>query len=121
MHNEDTGPQFSHFGMFVTDLEKVAGFSRDKLDFIETDHGSVGDRQIIFLSRDPREHHQLAFVSAAGSRLIAAKDRCDTAPGASKLAFVAGPTRPGGSLADPPRRDVPDWRRAADASAGARR
>ena len=26
MHNEDTGPQFSHFGMFVTDLEKVAGF-----------------------------------------------------------------------------------------------
>ena len=68
MHNEDTGPQFSHFGMFVTDLEKVAGFYRDKLDFIETDHGSVGDRQIIFLSRDPREHHQLAFVSAAGSR-----------------------------------------------------
>ena len=40
MHDEDTGPQFSHFGMFVTDLEKVAGFYRDTLDFIETDRGS---------------------------------------------------------------------------------
>ena len=66
MHNQDTGPQFSHFGMFVTDLENVAGFYRDTLDFIETDRGSVGDRQIIFLSRDPREHHQLAFVSGRG-------------------------------------------------------
>ena len=66
MHDEDTGPQFSHFGMFVTDLEKVAGFYRDTLDFIETDRGSIGDRQIIFLSRDPREHHQLAFVSGRG-------------------------------------------------------
>jgi len=57
------GPSFSHFGMFVTDLERVAGFYRDVLDFVETDRGDVGDRRIIFLSRDPKEHHQLAFVS----------------------------------------------------------
>jgi catechol-2,3-dioxygenase len=66
MSNEDTGPRFSHFGVFVTDLEKVVAFYRDTLDFIETDRGHVGDRQIIFLSRDPREHHQLAFVSGRG-------------------------------------------------------
>lgn len=57
------GPSFSHFGMFVSDVEKTAAFYRDVLDFIETDRGDVGDRQIIFLSRDPKEHHQLAFVS----------------------------------------------------------
>ena len=60
------GPAFSHMGLFVTDLERVAGFYRDVLDFVETDRGDVGDRQIIFLSRDPREHHQLAFVSGRG-------------------------------------------------------
>jgi len=63
MRNEDIGPRFSHFGIFVTDLEKVAAFYRETLDFIETDRGSLGERQIIFLSRDPSEHHQLAFVS----------------------------------------------------------
>jgi catechol-2,3-dioxygenase len=66
MTEADKGPQFSHFGIFVTDLEKVAAFYRDTLDFIETDRGDLGERQIIFLSRDPREHHQLAFVSGRG-------------------------------------------------------
>ena len=66
MTTADPGPQFSHFGIFVTDLEKVAGFYRDTLDFIETDRGSLGERRIVFLSRDPREHHQLAFVSGRG-------------------------------------------------------
>jgi catechol-2,3-dioxygenase len=47
-------------------VEQIPGFYRDTLDFIETDRGSVGDRQIIFLSRDPREHQQLAFVSGRG-------------------------------------------------------
>ena len=63
MGNSDEGPQFSHFGLFVTDVEKIAGYYRDTLDFIETDRGQVGERTIIFLSRDAREHHQLAFVS----------------------------------------------------------
>jgi catechol-2,3-dioxygenase len=66
MSEPDDGPQFSHFGIFVTDLETVAAFYRSTLDFIETDRGTLGERQIIFLSRDPREHHQLAFVSGRG-------------------------------------------------------
>lgn len=59
----DTGPRFSHFGVHVADPEPVAAFYRAVLDFVETDRGSLGERRLIFLSRDPTEHHQLVFVS----------------------------------------------------------
>jgi catechol-2,3-dioxygenase len=57
------GPAFSHFGVFVRDLDRVVAFYESVLDFVETDRGEVGDRRIVFLSRDPKEHHQLVFVS----------------------------------------------------------
>ena len=59
----DVGPRFSHFGVFVQNLENVVGFYRDALDFVETDRGVLNGRNIVFLSRDPREHHQLVFVA----------------------------------------------------------
>jgi len=56
-------PELSHFGLFVCDVERMAAFYRDVLGFVETDRGTLGDKQLIFLSGDPREHHQLVFVS----------------------------------------------------------
>ena len=56
-------PELSHFGIFVCDVERMAAFYRDVLGFVETDRGALGDKQLIFLSGDPREHHQLVFVS----------------------------------------------------------
>jgi catechol 2,3-dioxygenase len=54
---------FSHFGLFVPDANRAAGFYERVLGFVRTDEGKVGDRDIVFLSRDPREHHQIVFVS----------------------------------------------------------
>jgi len=59
----DRGPRFSHVGIFVQDIDRVAQFYQDVLDFIETDRGYLGEFRLIFLSRDPKEHHQIAFVS----------------------------------------------------------
>lgn len=54
---------FSHMGFYVRDLERMARFYRDVLCFTETDRGDLGAVQLVFLSRDPAEHHQLVLAT----------------------------------------------------------
>jgi catechol 2,3-dioxygenase len=53
----------SHMGLYVRDLERMANFYQDVLGFTETDRGNLGPVQLVFLSRDPREHHQIVLAS----------------------------------------------------------
>ena len=55
--------QFSHFGFYVTDLPKMAAFYKRALQFTQTDSGDLGAVQLVFLSRDPSEHHQIVLAS----------------------------------------------------------
>lgn len=54
---------FSHFGFHVSDIERMAQFYKDVLQFTETDRGGLGAVELIFLSRDPDTHHQIALVT----------------------------------------------------------
>lgn len=58
---------FSHFGFFVRDLERMADFYTRVLGFTISDRGDLdtprGKTSLVFLTRDPREHHQLVLVS----------------------------------------------------------
>lgn len=54
---------FSHMGFYVHDLERMARFYKNVLCFTETDRGNLGPVQLVFLSRDPAEHHQVVLVS----------------------------------------------------------
>ena len=58
---------FSHFGMFVTDVARMEDFYTRVLGFTVTDRGNLetprGTLFLVFLSRDPREHHQIVLVS----------------------------------------------------------
>lgn len=54
---------FSHMGFFVQDLERMARFYKEVLGFFETDRGELGPVSLVFLSRDPAEHHQVVLVS----------------------------------------------------------
>jgi catechol 2,3-dioxygenase len=54
--------RFSHVGLFVADMAPMVAFYRDGLGFVVTDAGRLGDATLTFLSRDPREHHQLVLV-----------------------------------------------------------
>jgi catechol 2,3-dioxygenase-like lactoylglutathione lyase family enzyme len=58
---------FSHFGMFVTDVARMEDFYTRLLGFAVTDRGDLetprGRMYLVFLSRDPREHHQIVLVS----------------------------------------------------------
>jgi len=53
----------SHLGFYVTDLEKMGEFYKDVFGFTETDRGSLGPVKLIFLSRDPKEHHQIVLAT----------------------------------------------------------
>jgi catechol 2,3-dioxygenase len=54
---------FSHLGIYVHDLARMARFYREVMCFFETDRGDLGPVQLVFLSRNPTEHHQLVLAS----------------------------------------------------------
>ncbi|OGA77387.1 MAG: glyoxalase [Betaproteobacteria bacterium RIFCSPLOWO2_12_FULL_65_14] len=58
---------FSHMGLFVADLARMEDFYTRLLGFTATDRGELetahGRVFLVFLSRDPREHHQIVLVT----------------------------------------------------------
>lgn len=62
MPQETSTVAFSHFGFFVRDLAKMHAFYTRVLGFVETDRGVARGKPIVFLSRDPNEHHQIVLV-----------------------------------------------------------
>jgi catechol 2,3-dioxygenase len=59
-----TRPTPSHFGIYVTDVEKMVHFYKTVFGLIETDRG-VGKTfkaPLVFLSASPDQHHQLVIA-----------------------------------------------------------
>jgi catechol-2,3-dioxygenase len=55
---------FSHVGIHVTDLARMEAFYIGTLGLVVTDRGTLdGGPTLVFLSRDPDEHHQLVLVT----------------------------------------------------------
>jgi catechol 2,3-dioxygenase-like lactoylglutathione lyase family enzyme len=58
---------FSHFGLYTADLAKMEDFYTRFMGFTVTDRGALevpgGKVDLVFLSRDPREHHQIVLAS----------------------------------------------------------
>ncbi len=67
------GLSFSHVGIFVTDLEAMTRFYTGVLDFTITDTGELptpaGRVSIVFLSRDPDEHHQIVLATGRPAQI----------------------------------------------------
>ncbi len=59
--------RFSHVGIHVHDIAAMERFYVDLLGFTVTDRGELSrgskTMDLVFLSRDPNEHHQIALVS----------------------------------------------------------
>ena len=55
----------SHFGINVTDLPRMENFYTRVVGLCVMDRGEIepGGRTLVFLSRDPDEHHQLVLAS----------------------------------------------------------
>jgi len=61
------GFSFSHLGIFAHDLTVMEDFYTRVLEFTVTDRGQLprgtGMADLVFLSRDPDEHHQIVLIS----------------------------------------------------------
>src|SRR5271155_1101392 len=53
----------SHFGFFVFAMPRMERFYTEALGFVVTDRGSLRGRDLLFLSRNPAEHHQIVMAS----------------------------------------------------------
>lgn len=71
--SERPGLKFSHVGFFVTDVNRQAEFYSKILEFTITDRGHLqgpnGAMELVFLSRDPDEHHQIVLISGRPSEI----------------------------------------------------
>jgi catechol-2,3-dioxygenase len=61
------GLSFSHVGFFVHDIARMESFYTRLLEFTVTDRGQLqgpqGPMDLVFLSRDPDEHHQIVLIT----------------------------------------------------------
>lgn len=59
--------QLSHFGFFVKDITPMEQFYTKILGFAVTDRGNLdgpnGTMTLVFMSKNPEEHHQIVLVS----------------------------------------------------------
>jgi len=67
------GLSFSHMGFTVHDMAAMEAFYAKVLEFTVTDRGQLpgpnGMMDLVFLSRDPDEHHQIVLISGRPARL----------------------------------------------------
>ena len=58
-------PTPSHFGIFVTDLDRMVAFYTETFDLTITDRGEgrTFKNQLVFTSASPDQHHQLVLAS----------------------------------------------------------
>lgn len=65
------GLTLSHVGVFTHDLEKMVDFYTGFLGFAVSDRGTLseGRGEVVFLTRDPREHHQVVLAAGRPEQL----------------------------------------------------
>ena len=54
---------FSHVGIYVHDLARMELFYTTMLGLLVTDRGIFPGRELVFMTRDANEHHQLVLAS----------------------------------------------------------
>lgn len=53
---------FSHIGLYVADMTTMVSFYTEVLGFSITDQAHIRGADVVFLSRNPDEHHQIVLV-----------------------------------------------------------
>lgn len=86
--------KFSHMGLSVTDIAKMEDFYTRVLGFTVTDRGEAGGMQLVFLSRDPLDHHQIVLATGRPAQMPANTANPQFGPSINQISFKMG------SLAD---------------------
>jgi catechol 2,3-dioxygenase len=81
---------FSHMGLSVKDIVKMEGFYTRVLGFTVTDRGTAGGMKLVFLSRDPMDHHQIVLASGRPAELPVNTDNPQFGPSINQISFKMG-------------------------------
>ncbi len=76
--------EVAHAVIYVHDADTMIAFYRDTLGFEVTDRGPLGADEIVFLSQNANDHHQVAFITG--------RDRPDPSNSVHHVAFRSGGT-----------------------------
>jgi catechol 2,3-dioxygenase len=86
--------KFAHMGLVVSDIEVMTSFYVDVLGFTVTDSGIFGAMKVVFMSRDPEEHHQIVLTNGRPGNLPRNTINPEFGPSIQQISFKMG------SLAD---------------------
>lgn len=81
---------FSHMGLSVKDVAKMEDFYSRVLGFTVTDRGLAGGMQLVFLSRDPMDHHQIVLATGRPDSLPANTANAQFGPSINQISFKMG-------------------------------
>lgn len=81
---------FSHLGLSVRDLPGMERFYTEMMGFTVTDRGSTAGLDIVFLSRDPRDHHQIVLATGRPDDLPANTKNPMFGPCINQISFRMG-------------------------------
>lgn len=82
--------RFAHMGIVVTDIELMTRFYVDVLGFTVTDRGEFGSMHVVFMSRDPMEHHQIVLTTGRPATLPRNTLNPDFGPSIQQISFKMG-------------------------------
>ncbi len=81
---------FSHFGLSVKDIGKMEKFYTDGLGFTVTDRGEAAGMQLVFISRDPYDHHQIVLATGRPDNIPPNTAHPQFGPSINQISFRVG-------------------------------
>src|SRR5689334_10232051 len=82
--------EFSHMGLSVRDIGRMERFYTEVLGFTVTDRGQAGGMDLVFLSRDPLDHHQIVLATGRPERLPENTANPQFGPSINQISFKMG-------------------------------
>lgn len=82
--------KFSHMGLSVIDLPKMEKFYTEALGFTVTDRGTAAGMDLVFLSRDPDDHHQIVLATGRPAKLPEHAINPQFGPSINQISFKLG-------------------------------
>src|SRR5690606_450651 len=82
--------KFSHMRLSVKNLSAMEEFYTNVLGFTVTDRGHAGGMQLVFLSRDPLDHHQIVLATGRPPELPANTANPQFGPSINQISFKLG-------------------------------
>lgn len=81
---------FSHMGLSVIDIGIMEKFYTQVLGFTVTDRGEIPGMKLVFMSRDPMDHHQIVLATGRPPNLPPNTANPQFGPSINQISFKMG-------------------------------